>query len=737
MRGWFLTGRIVGASICLALLLACSCPALAGAESAGRAVTRHPLEIRALTDPQGVLRELPVHIKRASAAKDSRQLALLYLAQANACRVIADWPCQRDAGQRARAAAAAAGLPELEVRGLIAESRGRLTMQDFTRGERLLGDAERLLELHPFPELKADVYLAYSSLSYTLGKHALAADYAERGLQALGTRPALTIRIRLLRNQANAMGQLGNTDLAKIAVKKGLALVDQIQDPKLSAELHLEDARIARLQGDVDTQVEDGRKILALATQLSNSQLTGLGHEVLGLAALGRPDRAEAERELRRAYASYRQLKLRRDERRALRALVANLLGREPPPADLEDLTARLIELETALESDDHKLASDDFDARLKYAQQTFEVQRLEAAAALAAQREAALADQQRLSLIITMLSIGLLVVMGGFFLSQRRFSARLQQVIAQLRESEALYRDSAEALSASEKRIRAVTDNIPALIAHVDMEERYLFANAFVGRVFNIDPSAMLHHTVREIRGEEIYADLKPHIDAALRGESVSFEGKAELGDRTFYYQTSYVPDRDANGNMQGFYAFTFDITALKAAEAELDHLARIDSLTGVANRRDFEEHLAEAITRSRRHREPIALLCLDIDHFKAINDVYGHPIGDAVLLEFATRLKTAVREDDLVARLGGDEFVVLIENPGPESPEIVAGKLLAIMREPMITGALTVRISASIGVVHSPYAFSAQVLMSLADKALYAAKAAGRDTYRTVMAQ
>jgi diguanylate cyclase (GGDEF)-like protein/PAS domain S-box-containing protein len=729
MDGRLLAGRFLGAGVGAALFLGLAGSVLA-ASVPEQTVTRHPLETRALVDPQGVLKALPALLQQAEASKDSKQQALLYLAQANACRVIANWTCQRDAGARAASIAARAGLPELEVRGLIAESRGRLTMQDFTRGEQLLGNAERVLQLHPFPELKADVFLAYSSLSYTLGKHALAADYAARGLAALGDRPALPTRIRLLRNQANAAGQLGDTPAASVLVKEGLSLVDQIQDPKLSAELHLEDARIARLKNDFATQVDDGRKILELAKQLSNSQLTGLGHEVIGLAALGKGDKPGAERELRLAYASYHDLKLQRDERRVLRSVVDSMLGRQTPQRELERLTSRLIELEAALESDDHKLASDDFDARLKYAQQTFDLQRLEAAAAMSAQRESALAYQQRLSLIIAVLSIGLMIVMAGFFLSQRRFSARLQQVIAQLRDSEGRYR-------VSEKRIRAVTDNIPALIAHVDKDERYLFANAFVGRVFDINPDQMLNQTVREVRGDTIYADLKPHIDAALRGEAVSFEGKAELAGKTYHYQTSYVPDLDTSGELQGFYAFTFDITALKAAEAELDHLARIDSLTGVANRRDFEERLAEAIARSRRHSEPLALLCVDIDHFKQINDVYGHPAGDAVLKEFASRLRSTVREDDLVARLGGDEFIVLLENATPESPEVVANKLLTVMRDPVLVEGIVVHGSASIGVVYSPIALSSQALMSLADKALYAAKAAGRNTYRAVAAE
>ena len=184
----------------------------------------------------------------------------------------------------------------------------------------------------------------------------------------------------------------------------------------------------------------------------------------------------------------------------------------------------------------------------------------------------------------------------------------------------------------------------------------------------------------------------------------------------------------------MQGLFALTFDITELKIAQAKLDHLARIDGLSGVANRRYFEEHLAEALARSRRQGTALALLCVDIDHFKAINDKHGHPVGDAVIVAFAEKLESCVREDDLVARLGGDEFVLLIENPGLESGKNIAEKLLAVLKQPLQVDGSALGVRASIGVAYSPHPSSAKALMDLADQALYAAKRAGRNTYQAV---
>ncbi len=290
----------------------------------------------------------------------------------------------------------------------------------------------------------------------------------------------------------------------------------------------------------------------------------------------------------------------------------------------------------------------------------------------------------------------------------------------------------SEQELSASESRLRTITDSIPALISRIDMDQRYRFVNALSVRVFGMQPEALIGKALLEVRGPEQYQLVKPHVEAALRGEAVNFEGSIDLRGELLHYQTSFVPDQDANGELQGFFSFTFDITRLKLAEAELDRVARSDSLTGVSNRRDFGDKLDTALARCRREEEGIALLCLDIDRFKEINDGHGHLVGDAVILAFADRLKTVLREDDLIARLGGDEFMVLLENPGPETSSIVADKIVAAMREPIRVNDLSLPVSVSIGVAYSPVALPADQLMSRADAALYAAKSAGRNNWR-----
>ncbi|MEO6171487.1 MAG: hypothetical protein ABIP02_00070, partial [Arenimonas sp.] len=136
MKKPFLAGLRISTSACAVLfwaLLATGLAQSASGPASDSMISRHPLETRALVDPEGVLKELPALLQHAAASKDHKELALLYLAKSNACRVIADWECQSNAAESARSAADSAGLPELQVRSLIAESRGRMPLQDFSR----------------------------------------------------------------------------------------------------------------------------------------------------------------------------------------------------------------------------------------------------------------------------------------------------------------------------------------------------------------------------------------------------------------------------------------------------------------------------------------------------------------------------------------------------------------------------------------------------------------------------
>ena len=306
--------------------------------------------------------------------------------------------------------------------------------------------------------------------------------------------------------------------------------------------------------------------------------------------------------------------------------------------------------------------------------------------------------------------------------------------------------RKAAEArILASRKRLRDITDNVPALIGYFDADLRMEFANGPARELFRIDPARDVRsYDMREALGDEIFAQHAPHLPAVLAGERVSFQGAVRIGHST-HYQAHLVPDRDEQGRVRGFYIMTFDLSALKQAEAKLIELARSDPLTGLPNRRSFEEKLEEALARSKRDLRAMALLFLDVDHFKQINDRDGHQAGDQVLREFAGRLKSCVRTTDTVARLAGDEFTIILEGLSEERDAAqVAEKIVQSMRAPMQIDGQLLSVTSSIGVVvvsgaqpQTESAFmrlsglDAEDLTARADEALYRAKKAGRNSY------
>jgi diguanylate cyclase (GGDEF)-like protein/PAS domain S-box-containing protein len=288
--------------------------------------------------------------------------------------------------------------------------------------------------------------------------------------------------------------------------------------------------------------------------------------------------------------------------------------------------------------------------------------------------------------------------------------------------------------LARNQRRLRAIADNTPAFVVHVNMDERYTFANAYAGKMLGVHPGVLIGRSMREVAGQDVYAEIKPRIDAVLRGETVTFETERDYAGAHFFFQCTYLPDRAPDGELVGFYAMIFDISNLKLAEHKLEKLARHDSLTGLANRFCFNERMELAVARRQRNPAPIALLYLDIDHFKEINDTLGHAVGDAILIEFARRLSECVRETDLVARLGGDEFVVLLEDIDmPAVAQSIARKLIEKLSTGIGVDGKYVPVTTSIGIAFRSWTISSSdQLMKFADDALYEAKAAGRNTFR-----
>jgi diguanylate cyclase (GGDEF)-like protein/PAS domain S-box-containing protein len=190
----------------------------------------------------------------------------------------------------------------------------------------------------------------------------------------------------------------------------------------------------------------------------------------------------------------------------------------------------------------------------------------------------------------------------------------------------------------------------------------------------------------------------------------------------------------RDNAGLTTHYVSLFSDITPIKENEERLRYLAYHDPLTGLSNRLLFRNSLDQSLARTKRHERKLALMYLDLDHFKVVNDTIGHAGGDALLEEIARRLRGSTRAQDVVARLGGDEFIMLIEDV-EDRHEIaqLADKLLGIISQPVFVEGRTLSPSASVGIALFPDdAATADELMQAADEALYDAKDAGRRTYR-----
>ncbi|MET0047359.1 MAG: EAL domain-containing protein [Sedimenticola sp.] len=190
----------------------------------------------------------------------------------------------------------------------------------------------------------------------------------------------------------------------------------------------------------------------------------------------------------------------------------------------------------------------------------------------------------------------------------------------------------------------------------------------------------------------------------------------------------------RTEDGELSGYVGVFSDITELKHNQKRLRDLAYHDQLTGLFNRAAFMELFEHALFRAQRHQERLALLFLDLDRFKRINDTLGHVIGDELLLQVAERLRNTLREEDEIARLGGDEFIIMLEDiPNHGVASAVAEKLIKELRRPFRIENKRLDITASIGISSFPEdGEDATSLMKHADAAMYMAKKHGRDSYR-----
>ena len=276
-----------------------------------------------------------------------------------------------------------------------------------------------------------------------------------------------------------------------------------------------------------------------------------------------------------------------------------------------------------------------------------------------------------------------------------------------------------------------------PDGILVVDADARILSSNQRFADMWNLpadllssgDDGPVLAAVLSQVKDPAAFRTRVEHL-YATHGES-GHEEIETTDARIIERHTS--PLRAQSGTYLGRVWFFRDITDRRRAEARMRHTARHDGLTGLANRLVFKEAVEQAVARARRGARGFAILCLDLDHFKDINDTLGHPAGDQLLQQVAVRLRAACRVTDTVARFGGDEFAVIVSDVGePADVAKVAASLIDAVTRPFEIEAGEVRTGASIGItLYSPEEPDAEVLLSQADLALYRAKSDGRGVY------
>ena len=234
---------------------------------------------------------------------------------------------------------------------------------------------------------------------------------------------------------------------------------------------------------------------------------------------------------------------------------------------------------------------------------------------------------------------------------------------------------------------------------------------------------------------GEKSSAEYKALWETLSAGDTWQgeFHNRKKNGE-LFWEIASIAPIKNKAGRIIRYVAMKEDITALKQAEKRILHMANHDVLTKLPTRRLFMELLTKSLAVAKRHTKTAAVLFIDIDGFKAVNDTLGHDVGDQTLKETAARLSSCVREVDTVARIGGDEFLIILTNmPDRKSIRSVTEKLVKAVALPyQVEGETDIHIGASIGVALYPdNAVDPLELVNLADQAMYEVKRQGKNNY------
>ena len=295
--------------------------------------------------------------------------------------------------------------------------------------------------------------------------------------------------------------------------------------------------------------------------------------------------------------------------------------------------------------------------------------------------------------------------------------------------------RDVESELRRSEQRLRLLVENAYDVIWTMAMDGTVTHVNPAVMRVRGITPEEARNQTLEEINPPESAARVGEYYQRVFAAIEAGTEPPAFLGEMEYYRkdgsimtgELQVIPHVDGDGQVVELIGVTRDISDRKVLENELTRLAATDPVTGVWNRHHGRASLVTETAQGDGPLKPLSILMVDIDNFKAINDSFGHPAGDAVLVEVARRLSESVRSSDMVARWGGEEFVVLLRDCTLDDAVERAEEIRRQIAERTFPGVGTVTVS--VGAAQLTVDEDVASLLGRADEALYEAKRAGRN--------
>jgi len=300
--------------------------------------------------------------------------------------------------------------------------------------------------------------------------------------------------------------------------------------------------------------------------------------------------------------------------------------------------------------------------------------------------------------------------------------------------------------LRASEERYHFITDHTADHIWTMDLSMRYVYSSPAVIKLLGYTVEELLEKSfdyfftpeslvmAQKLLAKELETDKDPHADPnrilTLQSELYRKDG------RLVWLESSLTFIRDESLKPVGILGVSRDITERKKSEEQIKHLATHDLLTDLPTLRLARDRMSVAINMARRYKKGVALMFVDLDGFKSVNDTLGHDAGDFVLKEIAIRLLSCVRETDTVARIGGDEFLIIAtEMNSPENAAQIAEKVLKLVSQPIAFNGQQAKVGTSIGIALFPdHGDNMDQLIKLADETMYKVKNAGKNGFRFV---